>query len=212
MLNSWGNGAIDDCRIEPILARGYWVFDLDGTLTVPVHDFAAIRAVLGIPDSSDILEHLSSVPAEEARLLHRKLDEIEDELARRAELAEGAGRLVEMLHRRGVRMGILTRNTKAVALRVLESIGLGHHFPPAFVLGRHDALPKPDPDGIRKLSDRWGITGSEIVMVGDYLFDLQSGRAAGAATVHVDRTRGFHWPEFTDVAVRTLEELAERLS
>ena len=45
-------------------------------------------------------------------------------------------------------------------------------------------------------------------MVGDYGFDLQTGRAAGAATIHVDPTRSFRWPELTDIAVGSLAELA----
>jgi phosphoglycolate phosphatase-like HAD superfamily hydrolase len=48
-------------------------------------------------------------------------------------------------------------------------------------------------------------------MVGDYQFDLQTGRAAGAATIHVDYNRLFRWPELTDIAVGTLEELTAGL-
>jgi phosphoglycolate phosphatase-like HAD superfamily hydrolase len=44
-------------------------------------------------------------------------------------------------------------------------------------------------------------------MVGDYQYDLQAGRSAGALTVHVDTTRSFRWPELADVSVTTLEEL-----
>lgn len=197
--------------ITEILARPHWVFDLDGTLTVPVHDFAAIRAELGIPDGVDILEHIDSLPEGEARRLHRRLDEIEDQLAKRAEPAAGAARLVEALHRRGKSLGIVTRNTRGIALRVLETIGIGGRFAPEDVLGRHDALPKPDPHGLAILSTRWGATGGSMVMVGDYLFDLQSGRSCGAATVHVDRSRSFRWPELTDIAVESLDELAELL-
>ena len=194
-----------------ILARGHWVFDLDGTLTVPVHDFAAIRAALGIPDGADILGHIASLPGGEGRALHAQLDAIEDTLAAKAEPSAGAVRLIGALHRRGVRMGILTRNTQRVALRVLEAIGVAGHFAPVDVLGRHDALPKPDPDGIFRLSTRWRTAGTAMVMVGDYLFDLQCGRSAGAATIHVDGTRCFRWPEYTDLAVGSLGELAELL-
>lgn len=194
-----------------ILARPHWVFDLDGTLTVPVHDFAAIRADLGIPDGVDILGHLDSLPEGEARRLHRRLDEIEEGLAGRAEPSPGAVRLVESLHRRGKSLGIVTRNTRGIALRVLETIGIGGRFAPEDVLGRHDALPKPDPHGLAILSNRWGAAADSLVMVGDYLFDLQSGRACGAATVHVDRSRSFRWPHLTDIAVESLDELAELL-
>ena len=44
-------------------------------------------------------------------------------------------------------------------------------------------------------------------MVGDYGFDLQTGRAAGAATIHVDPAGDFRWPELTDLAVGSLLEL-----
>jgi phosphoglycolate phosphatase-like HAD superfamily hydrolase len=44
-------------------------------------------------------------------------------------------------------------------------------------------------------------------MVGDYQYDLQAGRSAGALTVHVDVTRGFRWPELADLSVGTLGEL-----
>uniref|UniRef100_A0A831UEE4 HAD family hydrolase n=1 Tax=Geobacter metallireducens TaxID=28232 RepID=A0A831UEE4_GEOME len=198
-----------DADVCGILGRPHWVFDLDGTLTVPVHDFAAIRADLGIPAGVDILGYIASLPGGEARRLHRRLDEIEEELAGKAEPSAGAVRLVEALHRRGKNLGIVTRNTRQIALRVLETIGVGGRFAPADVLGRHDALPKPDPHGLAILSARWGASGSSMVMVGDYLFDLQSGRACGAATVHVDRSRGFRWPELTDIAVESLAELAE---
>ncbi|MCX5823683.1 MAG: hypothetical protein NTY86_09305 [Deltaproteobacteria bacterium] len=50
-----------------------------------------------------------------------------------------------------------------------------------------------------------------MVIVGDYIFDLQTGRNAGAATIHVDRTRSFLWPELTDIGVSTLEELLKIL-
>ena len=199
---------MEDSAFQAIVARDHWVFDLDGTLTVPVHDFAAIRAELGVPDGADILGHLDGLPEEESSRLHARLDEIEEVLAGRAEAADGAVQLVELLAGRGVRMGIVTRNTRRIALRVLDAIGVGGHFAPEHVLGRHDALPKPDPDGISRLCAAWGTGGGAAVMVGDYLFDLQSGRAAGAATVHVDRTRGFRWPELTDIAVGSLEELA----
>ncbi|WP_052263271.1 HAD family hydrolase [Geobacter pickeringii] len=202
---------MEEGEVAQILARDYWVFDLDGTLTVPVHDFAAIRAALGIPDGVDILGHIDGLPPEEAKRLHGELDAIEEELAGRAEAAAGAVRLVKALRGRGNRLGIVTRNTKRIALRVLEAIGVGEHFAPEHVLGRHDVLPKPDPAGLARLGAGWGISGRAMVMVGDYLFDLQSGRAAGTATVHVDRTGAFRWPELADIAVSSLDELADRL-
>ena len=193
---------------DEILGRGHWVFDLDGTLTVAIHDFASIREALGVPQGGDILEHLDGLPAPRAEVLRGKLAAIEDELAGRTEAAEGALGLVEELFGRGVRMGVLTRNTRANALRTLGRIGLARYFTEPDVLGRDEARAKPDPDGIFKLARGWCASPRSLVMVGDYGFDLQTGRAAGAATIHVDPTRAFRWPELTDLAVGTLAELA----
>ncbi len=46
--------------ISTVLQRKYWIFDLDGTLTVPVHDFQGIRKTLGIPRDKDILGFIST--------------------------------------------------------------------------------------------------------------------------------------------------------
>lgn len=187
--------------------RRHWVFDLDGTLTVAVHDFAAIRSELGIPDDSDILGHLSSLPEREALLLNASLQQIELELAGITVAAAGAFKLLQQLQGIGTRLGILTRNTRKNALRTLDLIGLGDFFAAGDVIGRDEALPKPDPDGIYRLADRWGSDPAAAVMVGDYLYDLQAGRLAGAMTVHVDNSRAFRWPELADVSVESLEEL-----
>lgn len=195
-----------------IASSRHWVFDLDGTLTVAIHDFVEIRRILGVPEGVDILGHLDMLPAEQGLVARGRLLEIEEEIAGRAERAVGALELVQLLHERGATLGVLTRNARDIALRTLSRIGLSPYIAPQHVLGRDEAIAKPDPDGIFKLALNWGMPASALVMVGDYSFDLITGRAAGAATVHVDPTRSFRWPELTDVAVGTLAELALALA
>lgn len=48
---------------------------------------------------------------------------------------------------------------------------------------------------------------NRVVMVGDYLFDLQPGKAAGAITIHVGRPDGQRWPNVSDVIVDNLADL-----
>jgi HAD superfamily hydrolase (TIGR01509 family) len=196
---------------ETVINRRHWVFDLDGTLTVAVHDFAAIRRELNIPDGSDILGHLDSLPENEATPLHLRLQEIEHELAHQTEAATGALLLVKGLHSRGSRLGVLTRNTRENALRTLELIGLDGYFEEDFILGRDEATPKPDPDGILQLADLWNVNPDEVVMVGDYLYDLQAGRSAGSTTIHIDPAGNFRWPDLADLMIGSLEELSDKL-
>ena len=171
-----------------------WVFDMDGTLTVAVHDFAAIRVALDIPAEHDILTHLAALPAEEAAAKHAWLLEHERDLATASTAATGAVELVRELALRGCRLGILTRNARELAHVTLEAIGLADCFPVEHILGRDEAAPKPSPDGLLKIASAWGVTPSELVMVGDYRFDLDCGRAAGARTVLVNLPDN-PWPE-----------------
>ncbi|HBO6757454.1 TPA: HAD family hydrolase, partial [Pseudomonas aeruginosa] len=175
----------------------HWVFDMDGTLTRAVHDFPAIRRALDIPEQDDILLHLAALPEAEAAAKHAWLLEHERALAEAARPAPGALELVRELQRRGVRLGILTRNDHQLALITLEAIGLGGCFPTEHILGRGEARPKPDPDGLLRIARRWNVTPAELVMVGDYRFDLDCGRAAGSRTVLVNLPEN-PWPELAD--------------
>ncbi|MDD5287212.1 MAG: HAD hydrolase-like protein [Desulfuromonadaceae bacterium] len=196
--------------IESILFRKNWIFDLDGTLTIAVHDFKAIRDTLGIPYEIDILSHLDALPLEESATLHKTLDSIERELSKKAVAASGAIELLSLLAKDDCMIGILTRNTQEVARMTLEYAGLGEFFrEPAFIIGRFDAAPKPDPEGALQLASLWGASPDDIVVAGDYLYDLLCGRNIGAATVHVDPSGEFRWNEFADLSVTSLAELAE---
>ncbi|MCB1747767.1 MAG: HAD family hydrolase [Gammaproteobacteria bacterium] len=189
-----------------------WVFDLDGTLTVHQHDFDAIRAELGIPQDRLILEYLATLPPAAAAPLHARLAAIEAELAHAARAARGAARLLEMLRRRGCRLGILTRNTRTNALATLAAAGLADYFARDDVLGRDEAAPKPSPRGILDLIGRWRCTADAALMVGDYRLDLEAGRNAGVTTVHVAAAGAPTWPDLTDVHVQSLDELAPHLA
>jgi len=120
---------VADAVGAPALASlRHWVFDLDGTLTEAVHDFALIRRELGIAPESDILVHLAALPADEARDKHDWLMRHERALAEAATAAVGAVALVRALHAQGCRLGILTRNARVLATVTLAAIGLGDVF------------------------------------------------------------------------------------
>ena len=175
----------------------HWVFDMDGTLTIAVHDFPAIKRALSIPQEDDILTHLAALPADVAAAKHEWLLEHERELAVASKPAVGAVELVRELAARGYRLGILTRKARELAHVTLEAIGIADCFEVEDVLGRDEAPPKPHPGGLLKLAEAWSVEPSQMVMVGDYQFDLACGRAAGTHTVLVNLPEN-PWPELTD--------------
>lgn len=173
-----------------------WVFDMDGTLTVAVHDYAAIRVALGIPTEHDILTHLAALPADEAAAKHAWLLEHERDLAVAATAAIGAVELVRELAERGCRLGILTRNARDLAQVTLEAIGLADCFPVAHILGRDEAVPA-EPGRVAEDRRCLGRGTPRAGDGGDYRFDLVCGRAAGARTVLVNLPDN-PWPELVD--------------
>ena len=189
-----------------------WVFDLDGTLTVHQHDFDAIRAALGIPPGRLILEYIDTLPHARAAQLHERLAALESELCASARPAPGADALLALLQQHGHHRGILTRSTRVNALATLSAAGLDGYFAPHDVIGRDDALPKPAADGIEHLLGQWGGAAAHGVMVGDFRLDLETGRHAGVATVHVNADPTQQWPELTDYRFASLDELLAVLS
>ena len=194
-----------------LLKRKYWIFDLDGTLTIAVHDFNAIREELGIPEGQPIIKTLESLPLKESRNKKKKLQEIEEKLALNASPAPGVEKLLKTLDSQNYFFGILTLNTRENAWITLKALGLSEYFTKESVIGRWCAEPKPSPNGIKKLLNHWNVYANDALIVGDYLYDLQVGRAAEIATVHVDPSGNFEWPELTDISVCSLNELTEML-
>ena len=196
--------------IDRLKAARHWVFDMDGTLTLAIHDFALIRRELDIPPDRDILHHLAALPAAEAAAKHAWLLTHEQQLAQAAQAAPGAVQLVRSLAERGCQLAILTRNARSLAQLTLEVIGLGDCFAEADIIGRDEAPPKPDPGGLLRIASNWQIAPAALVMVGDFSFDLECARAAGASSVLVNLPDN-PWPELTDLFAHDCHELLDQL-
>jgi HAD superfamily hydrolase (TIGR01509 family) len=188
-----------------------WIFDLDGTLTVAVHDFDALRERLGLRSAVPILETIAVAPPVEAERLSRLVEEWEWELAECAVAAPGAEELLSKLKQQSSMLGIVTRNTRPIALRTLEVTGLLRFFDPTYILGRENAEPKPSPAGIQWLLEAWKLEPKKAVMLGDYLFDVQAGRTAGTATVLVGADEP-EWAQWVDSRVTALSQIRPQQS
>ncbi|MEM7292745.1 MAG: HAD family hydrolase [Pseudomonadota bacterium] len=192
----------------PLVKRRHWVFDMDGTLTVAAHDFAAIRRALDIPFDQPILETIARLPPDEAARKTELLDELEHEAAERSRPMPGAADLLKSLHDNGVQLGILTRNNLPCAHITLAACGFDHYFGEPTLLHRDSCAPKPEPDGVIKLLKHWQASADDAVMVGDYLYDLQAGRRAGTGTIYLDTSGQFTFRDHADFCVASLSDIA----
>ena len=163
---------------------------MDGTLTIPQHDFDEVCNRLEIPAGSQILEHIESLPVEERVEAKKILQEWELEIARQTVVADDAAHFLHFLQERGAKMAILTRNVEELAYITLQESGLLPYFPTQFIIARDTCTPKPSPVGIFKICQMWGIDPKNAVMVGDYLYDIQAGFEAGSQTILIQRGQG----------------------
>lgn len=172
------------------------IFDLDGTLVRTHLDYEAMRREIGVPAGTPLLEAVDRLdgPAKVRALdvLHRH----ESAAARAAEVHHGVVECLAWLDARGLRRGVLSRNCRAAVFHALETCGL--RFDP--VLAREDAPYKPSPEGIWAICRGWGFDPAEVVMVGDYAFDIQAGRNAGARTALITHGRSWAFAGQADVA------------
>lgn len=188
-------------------ARRCWIFDLDGTLIHSDHDYAALKARLGLPAELAVLEGIAACPEEDRPGLFAAVDAWEVEHLREVRPMDGAADLLDRLVGRGRSVAVLTRNTRETAVRALEAAGLHRRVIAPFVVGRHEAPCKPAPDGVHLLLRRWGALPSDACLVGDFRFDLLAARAAGVEAVWFDPGRTGEWASLADRVVHHLSEL-----
>ncbi len=158
--------------------RAAVIFDLDGTLTKPYLDFDGIRREIGIA-SGPILEAIAKMDAAaridaEVILLRHEWD-----AAKNGALYEGAVETVAECRTRGYGVAILTRNARAVVDYILAE----HGFVVDTIRTRENGAIKPSAEPIFSICRGLQADPLRSWMVGDYLFDILSGKAAGTRTV-----------------------------
>ncbi|CAN6273978.1 unnamed protein product [Urochloa humidicola] len=174
------------------------VFDMDGTLTVPVIDFPAMhREVLGGDKayaaaraaagggSFDILRCIEELAPDKQRHAYEVIARFEKEGLDRLQIMPGASELCEFLDAKQIRRGLITRNVKDAVDLFHQRFGM--MFSPA--LSREFRPYKPDPAPLLHICSTWNIPPHEVIMVGDSLKDdVVCGKRAGAFTCLLDET------------------------
>ncbi len=156
------------------------IFDFDGTITEPVLDFALIRREMGITDDSEsILDALEGMDSESRRRAEHVLEDHEKRAAEQSKPNESVRDLLKYLADKGIRTAVLTRNTR----RNIEIVNKKHGLFFDIIIDRNDGPVKPHPFGVLEICARFKIKPDETIVVGDYLYDLQSAGAAGSAAV-----------------------------
>jgi HAD superfamily hydrolase (TIGR01549 family) len=182
------------------------IFDMDGTLTVPYLDFNAMRREIGIAPIQPVWETIVAMAPDDRRRAEEILIRHELESSLNCELQPGAKELFTELDHRRMPVAILTRNSRAS----WETLRERFNFPFDRVYAREDGPMKPDPISVITLAEQMNVPLPKVLCVGDYLFDIQVGRAAGTQTALLVNHGKI--PSFADQADYLIHNLMEILS
>ena len=180
------------------------LFDMDGTLTVPLLDFPRIKRDMGI-GPGPILESLLELDERQRARAMEVLHAHERRAAEDSTLMPGCRDLLGDLHRRRIAIALITRNSRQSVRTVFDRHGI--HFD--VVITRDDAAPKPSPEPIEAALSRLklgALPKHETWMVGDGYHDIESALAAGVSGVWVSHgmTR-----DFTATPAHEVQDLLE---
>ena len=182
------------------------IFDLDGTLadTIASITYCGNLALsrFGLPsfgeedykhfvgDGAAMLIRRALLAAGDERLEH--FDEVYEtyleifakDCMYQVKPYEGICALLEELKHLSVRIAVLSNKPDADSRRVVDELFGKGYFD--FVQGQREDIPrKPDPAGVYRIMEAFGLPAGDFLYVGDSGVDMKTGRAAGIFTVGV---------------------------
>ena len=183
------------------------IFDLDGTITQPFFDFDNIREEIGLArDSGPLLESMEKMTSQQRQNAEKILHYYEQKAVTESKLNVNAKQTLSALRSEGINIGILTRNKRENAFAVAKK----HELEFDTVIGREDGPVKPDAFGVLRICEQFGVEPEETMLVGDYLFDLLSAKAAGAVAVLLaNHGQAEEFVEHADFCVEDISRILE---
>ena len=180
------------------------IFDFDGTLAVLNIDFSLMRDRIfglmkryGVQEDTIQEKYLLEIIDEVYQTLweknpsgaetfyqgaHEILHEIEMKAAEAGKLIPGTEATLKSLRRKGINIGIITRNCEDAVRKVFPDI---NDFCDVFVSRNSVKKVKPHPDHLTYVMESLKISGKESMMVGDHIIDVQAGKRVGMETIGV---------------------------
>ena len=141
------------------------------------------------------------------------LKEFYEELAKRVnpsnyiKEAKDVKALLRKLKEAGFKLAVHTNSGKALALKVLEALGIEPSMFDIMVTS-DDAEPKPSRDGYLKILEIAGMAAEEVVYVGDrYDVDLKTAKDLGIKTVMVGKGTAPNDVDFKVESILEIEDL-----
>lgn len=201
------DGQANHCLAMNAAFVGAGLEPLPGNITRRVIGLSLLESMrILVPSADDIIHQQMVESYKSAFLAMREKGEIEEPLY------EGMAALLKGLNESGWLLGVATGKSDRGLERCLDFHGIKGLFVTLQTADRHPS--KPHPSMIHQALVDAGATASEAVMIGDTVYDIHMGVAAGCKTVGVGW--GYHPLDElreagADAVVETMDELKAAL-
>lgn len=180
------------------------IFDLDNTLVSSTLNFNSIRADLGCPKNTDLLDFVDELPKAQQAEAKRVLIQYEMQDAIDTEKLAGTDEIIALLSALNIPCAIVTRNCRQAALLKIAH----HNIDIMTVLTREEHKAKPAPDALLHIAQCWNKPAENLLYVGDYLYDLQSAQNANTMSCLVTYGKTLSYADLATIEVNDLMELS----
>ena len=185
------------------------IFDLDGVLVKSHLDFNLIsKEIFNSSEKKPVLEGIDNIkdPKEKARAWEI-LEKYERKAALNCNLTRGIIELFKFLEQRKIKRSIVTRNSKKSIYTILNRFKLRFDG----IISREDAPPKPAKKPVILACKQMELLPKEVIFLGDYEFDMISGRKAGVVTALL-KSDNQSFSKNADVIVDSISEFTKLVS
>jgi HAD superfamily hydrolase (TIGR01509 family) len=169
------------------------LFDLDATLadSRPIYDQAfaqTFREVLGIELDDLERKQYMGLPTIDFMMKYAKGEQLQritealtaniTQLMPHVQLFAGLDEILPELHQAGMRLAVVTSQNRAECNLTRRSLGIDRWIDVWITTEDVDRV-KPDPQPVLAALSSLQVTAERAVMVGDSMYDIRSGKAAG---------------------------------
>ena len=178
------------------------IFDMDGTITRPFINFQEIRDELGMP-TGDLLDEIRKLTPSDQDRAWSVIERHETRALDHLELQDGAAELIGKCREAGIKIGVLTRNLR----RNVDCLLARFTIDVDAVATREFESVKPEPGPVLHILGRWNVRASDVLVVGDYVHDIDCGRSAGTMTCFYQNPGKPFFGQDADFVVASMSEL-----
>ncbi|KAL0234150.1 hypothetical protein PCE1_001188 [Barthelona sp. PCE] len=188
------------------------IFDMDQTLVDSKLCYKSLHELIldkfAVCTKNGILEAIEGMDLPEREAAMNDVENWELGGLENACMVNNAIYVLEELFTRGIKLGLFTRNNEKVMCRAMELFDIQKFFD-SWASRDYGQEVKPHPQHILHIMDNLDVDPKKTVVVGDWTFDVECGKRAGALTVGFQRHENYpaEFFEHCDHVIRDLTEL-----